>query len=384
MTWFSTGVGRINLARFMIELSPSQEERARSLHESSLVFIVHDHNLSPGDMEDMRRGGVTAKQVHISLDAQLWTDKDTFRASETHTDGYLRRALAALDYLYWQVESSQGKLILALEPEDIERAKAEGKTALLLGSEGSRLLEGRFESLRMLYRLGLRHLQLSWAFSTPVGASQRDMSGRGLGEWGRELIGEMNRLGMIVDISHLAYQSIYDAMETSTTPTLNSHTGALALNPGLFQLLPDELIRATGASGGVLGIHFMSVLVKPGPGQATLSELLNQFEYVINLAGIDHVACGPDYFPLADARMWENTGYSQYTFAEGVEDISQMLNLTRGLVALGLSDEDIRKVLGGNLLRLFRQVRDGAVHDTREYKPFAIGSGANTDGTTPF
>lgn len=87
-------------------------------------------------------------------------------------------------------------------------------------AEGSRLLEGRLETLRMLYRLGLRHLQLSWAFNTPVGGSQRDLSGRGLGEWGRALIREMNRLGIMVDVSHLAYQSIYDAIETSSTPIL--------------------------------------------------------------------------------------------------------------------------------------------------------------------
>lgn len=368
----------------MIELSPSEEARARNLHQSSLIFIVHDHNLSPQDMDALRRGGVTAKQVHICLDAQLWTDKATFQASESRTEGYLRRALVALDYLYWQIEASHGQLVVALEPSDIEKAKAQGKQALVIGAEGSRLLEGRLETLRMLHRLGLRHLQLSWAFNTPVGASQRDLSGRGLGEWGRALIREMNRLGIMVDVSHLAYQTMYDVIETSTTPILNSHTGALALNPGLYQLLPDDMIRATAANGGVMAMHFMSGLVKPGPQQATMKDLLRQFEYVINLAGVHHVACGPDYFPLTDARMWENTGYSKYTFTEGVEDVSQMLNLTRGLVALGLSDEEIRKVLGGNLLRLFTQVRAAAEPGAWEYVPYAQGSGANTEGVTPF
>ena len=89
----------------------------------------------------MRRGGVTAKQVHVSLDAQLWADKQTFFDSEHRLDGYLRRALTALDYIYWQVESSNGALTIALEPDDIVKAKAEGRTALMLGSEGNRILE---------------------------------------------------------------------------------------------------------------------------------------------------------------------------------------------------------------------------------------------------
>ncbi len=367
----------------MIRLSPSDEERARQLHRDSLIFVCHDHNLFPEDMEAMRRGGVTAKQVHVCLDAQLWSDKETFDASAAREEGYLRRALVAMDYLYWQVEQSQGQLVVALEPEDILKAKAQGQVALLLGAEGARLLEGRLEVLRMLDRLGLRHLQLSWAFNTKVGASQRDMSGRGLSDWGRELIRELNRLGIIVDVSHLSHQSMFDALETSATPLLNSHTGALALNPGLYQLLPDDLIRAIAAKGGVLGIHFMSVLVKPGGHQATFDELMRQFEYAINLAGSDHVACGPDYFPLDDPRLWENTGYPPYTFAEGVEDISQMLNVTRGLVALGFSDQDIRKIMGGNLLRLFQTARLAAKSGPWNYVPYAEGLGACTDGVTP-
>ncbi len=367
----------------MIELTLADEERARWLAQESLIFVCHDHNLAPEDIEAMRRGGVTAKQVHLCLDAQLWADKKVFEASATREEGYLRRAMVALDYIYWQVEQSKGRLVIALEPEDIVAAKANGSVALVLGAEGSRLLEGRLEILRMLYRLGLRHLQLSWSFVTAVGATQRDLSGRGLEEYGCSLIHEMNRLGMMVDVSHLSYQSMLDAMETSTTPILNSHTGALALNPGLHQLLPDEMIKAIAAQDGILGIHFMSILVKPGPQQAKFQDLMRQFEYLIRLAGVDHVACGPDYFPLSDPRMWENTGYPTYTYAEGVEDISQVRNVIRGLIALGLTDDDIRNIMGGNLLRLFRQVRAAAQTGPWQYVPYAVGTGACTDGVTP-
>lgn len=366
-----------------VKLSPADEERAQRLHRDSLIMICHDHDLFPGDLEAMRRGGVTAKQLHICKDNLIWADRETFLASAELEEGYLKRALVAIDYIYWQVEQFQGQIIVALEPQDILKAKEQGAIALLLGSEGPRLLENRLEVLRMLHRLGLRHIQLSWAWETTVGAPQSDKSGRGLTDFGRDLIREMNRLGIIVDVSHLAYQSIYDALETSTTPILNSHTGAAALNPEQAQLLPDDLIRAMAAQGGVLAIHFHSLLVKPGRHKATFSELMDQFAYVADLVGTDHIACGPDYSYL-EPRIWENQGHSvPFTLAEGVEDISQMVNVTRGLVARGFSDEDIRKIMGGNLLRLFETACDAASPGPWPYVPYAEGIGACTGGTTP-
>ncbi|HOG47207.1 MAG TPA: membrane dipeptidase [Anaerolineae bacterium] len=346
-------------------------------------MICHDHDLFPENLEAMLRGGVTAKQVHICLDALYWAERETFLGSADLEEGFLRRALVAMDYLYWQVERSGGQIRVVLEPEDILRAKEEGAIALLLGAEGARLLENRLEVLRMLYRLGLRHLQLSWAWRSAVGAPQRDKSGRGLTAFGRSLIREMNRLGMIVDISHLAYRAQYEALETSASPVLNSHTGAATLSPEWTQMLPDDLIRAIASQGGVIGIHFMSHVVKPGWHQATLDELMDQFEYVTNLVGVDHVACGPDYLYL-DPRVWENQDApAPFSYTAGVEDISHLESVTRGLVSRGFSDGDIGKIMGANLLRLFSTVRREATLGAGAYMPFARGIGACTDGTTP-
>jgi membrane dipeptidase len=397
-----------------IRLTPEQEERAHRLHRDSLVFICHDHNLFPESFAAMGEGGVTAKQLMLSVDARLHANRETFLASvrgrgyarearrhgrlpadapETDqtlqplgpeaSEGFLKSALVALDYVLWQVEQSEGRIVVALEPDDIVRAKENGAVALLLGSEGSRLIEDRVEVLRMLHRLGLRHLQLSWALETTVGAPQSDQTGRGLTDFGRELIRELNRLGMIVDVSHLAYRSIEEAIETSSVPVLNSHTGARALNPEQPQLLTDELIRATAARGGVMAIHFHSGLVKPGRHQAKFDELMAQFEYVARLAGTDHVACGPDYLHIADQRLWENQGISTpFSMTEGVETIGQMQNVTRGLVARGFSGDDVRKIMGGNLMRLFRAARAGVDARRRPYAR-AEGIGVATGGTTP-
>ncbi len=395
-----------------VDLSPADEERAQRLHSEATVFICHDHALFPEDFEAMARGGVTAKQLMLSVDARLHTDRDTFLASArgrgylrearrherplpmddetaavralgpTESEGFLRSALVAMDYVYWQVERSNGGIRIALTPSDITAAKRDGAIAFVLGSEGSRLIEDRLEVLRMLYRLGLRHLQLSWALETTVGAPQSDHSGRGLTDFGRDLIRELNRLGVIVDVSHLAIRSQYDALEASTTPILNSHTGASALNPTQPQLLDDDLIKAFAAQGGVMAMHFLSQIVKPGRDKARFDQLMAHFEHIARLVGTDHIACGPDYLEIRDARLWENQGVTTpFTVTEGVEDISKMLNVTRGLVSRGFSDDDVRKMMGGNLLRLFERVHAIRSDEAWPYRR-NDGFGVATGGTS--
>jgi membrane dipeptidase len=149
-------------------------------------------------------------------------------------------------------------------------------------------------------------------------------------------------------------------------------------------MLSDDLMRAFAAKDGLLAIHFHSALVKPGRHQAKFHELMAQFEYTAKLVGTDHVACGPDYGDLKDKRLWENQGVSEpFTMTESVEDVSRMLNVTRGLVSRGFSDDDITKMMGGNLLRLFRTVRASASPAPWPYTPFAEGPGASSGGTSP-
>jgi membrane dipeptidase len=399
-----------NALESAVRLSPEQEERAQRLHREAIVFVCHDHTFFPDDFAAMARGGVTAKQVMLTVDARLHADRETFLASTRgrasarearrrdptlvadddrvrplaahESEGFLKSALVAMDYIYWQVDRSEGRLRVALTPDDISSAKRENAVALLLGSEGSRLIEDRLEVLRMLHRLGLRHLQLSWALETTVGAPQSDKTGRGLASFGKELIRELNRLGVIVDVSHLSVRSQYDALETSRSPVLNSHTGATALNPTQLQLLDDDLIKAFAEKGGVMAMHFHSQLVKPGRDKARFSQLMDQFEYVAQLAGTDHVACGPDYLEMRDPRVWENQGITvPFSITEGVENIGRMLNVTRGLVQRGFSDRDIQNMLGGNLLRLFDETQGARSPESPEY-PRPDGYGTLTGGTT--
>ncbi len=401
-------------------LTEAQEERARKLHSESLVFVSHDHEIRAEDVALMRKGGVTAKQLQISLDGQIWTDVDTYvssaprvglqreyqrkvdegsasahyaklleRAPEVATSaGFLRRALVALDYVMWQVERSDGQLRIAFEPTDIVDAKRDGASILVLGSEGARLIEERFEVLRVLVRLGLRHLAISWAWDTPIGAPQSDRSGRGLTEFGKELVRELNRLGVIVDVAHLARRSIWDVLEVTSMPIHMAHSGAEALNPeqGKTVLLPDDMLRAIAAQGGVVGVHFMSHFIKPGRNQASVADLVHQLAYLSELIGSDHVACSPDYLKL-DPRTWENQGLagpSPFSYPPGLADIGGFLNVTRGMVAAGFGDTDITNILGTSLLRLFETVRASAAGTLAAYSPQPLGIGDATEGTTPW
>ena len=401
-------------------LTEDQEERARRLHKESLIFVSHDHEIRAEDIALMRTGGVTAKQLQISLDGQIWTDIDTYissaprisiqreyqrkldegsaaahyaklldRAPEKSTSaGFLRRALVALDYVMWQVERSKGQLRIAYEPADIIKAKRDGASILVLGSEGARLIEERVEVLRVLVRLGLRHLAISWAWDTPVGAPQSDRSGRGLADYGKELVRELNRLGVIVDVAHLARKSIWDVLETTSAPIHMAHSGAEALNPeqGKTVLLPDDLLKAIAAQGGVVGVHFMSHFVKPGRNQASVAQLVRQLEYLTELIGSEHVACSPDYLKL-DPRTWENQGLagpSPFSYPPGLADIGGFFNVTRGMVAAGFADRDITNILGASLMKLFADVRARAAGTPAQYAPQPRGVGDATEGTTPW
>ena len=381
------------------------EERAARLFRDSISFICHDHDLLRADIERFRRSGVTAKQVHISCDGQIYADQDTFWSSATpqqlvrerarvgaSTDTlptlidplasglFLRSALVAIEHVRAQIDASDGGLVLALEPEDIVAAKRAGAAALLIGTEGSRLIQSDLGVLRALHRLGLRHLQLSWAWETSAGTPQSDTSGRGLTDFGRDLVRELGDLGVMIDVAHLSYASIAEVVEISRVPVLCSHTGALAINPEQTVCLPDELIKKIGDAGGVVAVHFMSQIVKPGRHRAKFSELMAQITHICRLIGPDRVGLAPDYGPL-DPRMWTNYGITvPYSFAEGVEDVGQMSNVARGLVAEGFADGEIRGILGENLLRLFSDVRR-ARRPVAGFTEDALGS--RTAGTTP-
>ncbi|MBM3238893.1 hypothetical protein FJZ31_21590 [Candidatus Poribacteria bacterium] len=341
-----------------------EERRAISLHEKSIVILMHDHLPITCDIPKMRAGGVTAKVYNLICDVEISGD---FRASANQYEGWAKRALVQIDQAITEIESNEN-VLLALTAEDIEKAKREEKIAILFGSEGGKLLEGELSLLRNFYRLGLRELQLTWAFENQLANSN------GLTDFGKDVVKEMNRLGIIIDLTHIPQRVFDDVLSLTKHPVIISHCAAKAVSADLS----DEQIRAIAQNGGVLGLHFYSTymakrfppLAKGGQGEFAndavakqppapfvkgeigVSDLVDHIDYIANLVGIDHVGLGADFFPTYGEWAEFQEAQGTYNIKWVIKDKSAMPDVTRELVFRGYSDSEIQKIVGLNFLRI--------------------------------
>jgi membrane dipeptidase len=323
--------------------STSPTPTAAELHRRSTVFITHDHRPIGEDIPLMLAGGVTAKVYQVTLDVDI---EAGVPASANRKELWLRQAVASMDEALRDIDAHRDRAFLATGAADIERAKREGKIAILLGTEGTRWLEGSLAPLRLFHRLGLRELQLAWAFPNEIVPS---WEAGGLSDFGREVIRECNRLGIVVDLTHIHPTAFMEACELSSKPLIVSH-GAAA---GVTVDLSDAQLKTLAKTGGLLGVHFYITYLTPEP---TLEGLCNQVRYIANLVGIDHVALGVDFFPTQGAWRKMQGDQGAFDIRWCIEDMSQMPRVTEALLAHGFSESDVEKVLGQNALRVFREV----------------------------
>ena len=237
--------------------------------------------------------------------------------------------------------------------------------AVIAGNEGGKILGSDPSLIDAWFPMGLRHVQFNWAMANRLGASQTeedDPAKPGLTEFGRLTVKEMNERGMIVDVSHSAPQTILDALETTSKPILNSHSGGRAI-ANKQQNLWDDQIRAMAENGGVIGMHFCSRLVLGENGvQAEIADVVRQIKYVVDVGGIDVVGLGPDWVlgdSVRDVPYLGNTGQEDISWTKGLEDSSELPNLWNPLVGAGFTAAEIEKIAGGNMLRLFKDVLPG-------------------------
>ena len=329
-------------------LSEEQERRALSLHEQSIVILMHDHFPVAFDIPKMRTGGVTAKVYNLSCDVEISSD---FRATAHEYEGWAKRALLQMEQAITEIETDD-KVLLALTAGDIEKAFREGKSAILFGSEGGKLLEGELSLLRIFYRLGLRELQLTWAVENQLANSQ------GLTDFGKDIVKEMNRLGIIIDLTHIPKRAFDEVLALTKHPVIISHCAAGAVSVDLS----DEQIKAIAQNGGVLGLHFYSTYMAKRLANGTVakdigpSDLFAHIDYMANLVGIDHVGLGADFFPTHGEWAEFQKAQGTHNIKWILEDKSAMPDVTRELVFRGYSDSDIQKVLSLNFLRICRTV----------------------------
>jgi len=225
--------------------------------------------------------------------------------------------------------------------QDVEHLTKEGKIAALLAIEGGDALGGGIATLRMFYRLGVRCLALTWNHRNQLadGVAEAATNG-GLTAFGQQVVTEMNRLGMLVDVAHLAPAGFWDVLRLSQAPVIVSHANCRALHDHRRNLT-DSQIKELAAHGGVMGVTFVPQFLSGG--EADLCHVLDHIDHVCQLVGTDYVGLGSDF------------DGAKHT-AQGLEDVSCYSKITKGLLDRGYASHAVAKILGGNWLRVMQQV----------------------------
>jgi len=284
------------------------------------------------DLPRLREGGITAQVFAVFIE-------DPYLPA-----GACRQTLRMLDAFYGQLQQNDELLLLASRAADVERAKAEDKVAAILGLEGAESLESDLGLLRMFYRLGVRLLTVSWSRRNQAADGVYEArTGGGLTRFGVQLVEECNKLGIVLDISHLAPAGVQEVLEISSAPIVASHSNAYALCPNPRNLTDAQLV-GLARKGGVVGVTFVPSFITEKREEASLPRLLDHIDHIVSAVGVDHVGLGSDF-----------DGFSPPPPA-GLDAVTCMPDITVGLVERGYSEEEVRKILGGNFLRVFRQV----------------------------
>jgi membrane dipeptidase len=316
-----------------VSISSDQVER---IHREATVVVDHDHRPIGPDLPLMLTGGVTAKVFQVVCDVD---PESGFAASRDREQGWLRLAVRDMAHALVQIEAHSDICSLATTVDDVRRAKSENRIAILLGAEGAAWLESSLEPLHLFYRLGLRELQLTWAFPNQLVPDGK------LSKFGQGVVAECGRLGIVVDVTHIPRPAFDQVIARATKPIIVSHGSAV----GVTTDLDDSQIRDLASTGGLLGIHFYITYLGPDP---TPDDVVRQLDYVAGLVGIDHVALGVDFFPTGGAWYDLQAAQGATNLQWAVDDMSQMPLITRALVERGYSEADITKILGGNFLRV--------------------------------
>jgi membrane dipeptidase len=380
--------------------------RARAIHDSTVVVDTHADTPQRFLDEGFDIGSTDPNDIgHISLDKarrgnlgaeffSIWVDP------ETNQGRFARHTFDLIDSVYEQAARHPGRMMMAFSVADIERAHREHKLAALMGIEGGHSIENDIHLLRDYYRLGVRYMTLSWSNTNEWADSSGDINDakvehhNGLTDFGKQVVVEMNRLGMMVDISHVADKTFWDTIATTKAPVIASHSSARAL-VNAPRNMTDDMLRAVAKNGGVVQVNFFSAfddedfrkaLEAQSKDQAAaqqdyvnklkaegktptyldtdrierewmakiprppLKSLIDHIDHIAKVSGVDHVGLGSDFDGVSGATP------------QGIDSAADLPKITQALLDRGYSEADIKKILGGNLLRVFGEVE----HVSRE------------------
>ena len=378
----------------------SLSPKARAIHDSAIVIDTHADTPQRFLDDNFDIGSTDPKDIgHISLDKaragnlgaeffSIWVDP------ETNQGHFAKHTFDLIDSVYEQAERHPDRMMMAFSTADIERAHKQKKLAALMGIEGGHSIENDIRVLRDFYRLGVRYMTLSWSNTNEWADSSGDIDDpkiqhhNGLTDFGKQIVLEMNRLGMIVDISHVADKTFWDAIATTKAPVIASHSSARALC-NAPRNMTDDMLRAVAKNGGVVDVNFFSGFLdqnywdalraqrkeQDAATQAYLDKLkaegkqvtyldgerisrewmakiprppftvlIDHIDHIAKVAGVDHVGLGSDFDGVSGATP------------AGMGSAADLPKITQALLDRGYSADDIRKILGGNVLRVLKEV----------------------------
>ncbi|MEU0561760.1 membrane dipeptidase [Dactylosporangium sp. NPDC006015] len=326
-------------------LSATELHAAATVVEGSTVI-----ELSEAHLDRIRRGGVTAVNHTVT---RPYADTVT--------------ALREVNQCRRWIDAHADRALLATSVADIERAKAEGKEAVILGPQDTEMIGVDLDLLGTFYDLGVRILQLTYQRQNLLGAGCGESVDPGLTHKGRIFVEAMNEIGIVVDVSHCGQRTGLDAMEVSSTPVVVTHSFCDAISPHI-RAKDDAFLRTLGQQGGVIGITTLSGFLYY-PDEPTrrpdLTRFVEHLSHVVEVVGIDHVAIATDYDEtLTEAMRAEQLKHKEFKSllgdwkweerrTIGMDDAADFPNFTEALLAGGFSPADVTKVLGGNWLRVF-------------------------------
>lgn len=377
-----------------VQLLPAQQ--VQKLHRKAIVADGHNDVLSSSVMDgiDISNKVNTGHSDLVrwkegGLDLQFFSVWTGERAR--NPEGFFKDALEQIDSLNMLVLRNPGRMVLARNTREVKKGIRQGKLVALIGVEGGHMIEDDLDKLDSLYKLDMRYLTLTWNNSNSWATSAMDESSqdrdpaapRGLTAFGKQVVRRMNELGIIVDLSHTGEQTFYDAIATSSKPVMLSHSSVWNICP-VFRNVKDDQIRAVAKNGGVICINFYSGFIskdydqqgewlsqhrrKPyidsilaihsdssyarnawrryyqaemKPLQPTLGQVVDHIDYIVNLVGVDYVGLGSDFDGVS-------------ALPEGLEDVTTYPRITEELLRRGYSRKSVRKILGGNILRVMR------------------------------
>ncbi len=374
--------------------------QAKKIHDSAIVVDTHADTPQRFLDEGFDIGSTDPKDIgHVSLDKarrgnlgaeffSIWVEP------ETNQGRYAKHTFDLIDSVYEQAARHPDRMMMAFSVADIERAHREHKLAALMGIEGGHSIENDMHLLHDFYRLGVRYMTLSWSNTNEWADSSGDVNDpkiehhNGLTDFGKQVVLEMNRMGMMVDISHVADKTFWDAISTTKAPVIASHSSARALVDAPRNMT-DDMLKAVAKNGGVVQVNFFNGFDDADFSKALqaqrndvnaatqkyidemkaqgktptyididrierewmakiprppLKSLIDHIDHIAKVAGIDHVGLGSDFDGVSGATP------------QGIDSAADLPKITQALLDRGYSAQDIHKILGGNLLRVFGEV----------------------------